>query len=359
MRALIIVAGIASTLLAGCLTVPERPAAATAAPQTGLAAGRAAYDRGEDAKALELLLPVAEAGDRAAQFMVGRILSRDRGVPPDYPRAVQWYEKSAAQGSPQAANNVAIILRAGRAGVPVDMARAAQYFRIAADGGMANGSYMLGVHLEQGQGVPRDLREALRRYEEADTAKDRNSLSHETRRDLGTRLELARLRLRADGGDPQAMMGIADWLAGGGSHLGKDVAEATRLRIAAAERGHAPAQVMAGESLIFGVGAKKDARKAYAFFKAAAEAGHPPAMVWMAQMNNGHLGMPRNDAEARKWLHAAVERNHAPAMGALATAYEHGLYGLKRDPAKAKEWREREAKQLQADEQREAQRRAG
>jgi hypothetical protein len=351
----------ATALLAGCLTVPERPAASAAAPQPNLAAGRAAYDRFEDAKALPLLLPSAESGDRAAQFMVGRIYTRNRGVPVDVQRSIHWYERAVAQGAYQAANNLGIIYRFGE-GVPVDMAKAAGYFRIAADGGMANGCYMLGVHLEQGQGVDRDLREALHWYEQADAAKDRNSLNQESRRDLGQRLELAQLRLKADEGDPRAMMSLAAWYAGGGSHLGKDVGEATRLRIAAAEVGYAPAQVMAGESLVFGVGARKDVKKAYAFFEEAASGGNPQAMVWMAQMNNGHLGFPRNDKAAIQWLNAAIALNHAPAMGAMAGAYENGLFGLKRDPAKARQWREREEKQQAADrkleeEQRAAQRR--
>ena len=346
----------ATALLAGCLSVPEQPAASVAAPQSDLAAGRAAYDRFEDAKALPLLLPAAEAGNRAAQFMVGRIYTRNRGVPVDVQQAIHWYERSVAQGAYQAANNLGIIYRFGQ-GVPVDMTKAAHYFRMAADGGMANGCYMLGVHLEQGQGVPKDLREALHWYEQADAAKDKNTLNHETRRDLGTRLELARLRLKADDGDPRAMMSLADWYSGGGSHLGKNVNEATRLRVAAAEAGYPPAQVMAGESLMFGVGAPKDVKKAYAFFEGAANSGYPPAMVWMAQMNNGHLGFPRNDKAAINWLNAAIALNHALAMEAMAGAYESGLYGLKRDAAQARQWRERAAKQREADAKREEQER--
>ena len=66
-------------------------------------------------------------------------------------------------------------------------------------------------------------------------------------------------------------------------------------------------------------------------------------MVWMAQLNNGRMGYPRNDK-------AAIALNHAPAMGAMAGAYENGLHGLKRDPAEVKRWREREARQHEADE---------
>lgn len=55
----------ASALLTGCLTPPERPpVAATPAPPSSLAAGRVAFDRGEDVKALPLLLPVAEVHGR-------------------------------------------------------------------------------------------------------------------------------------------------------------------------------------------------------------------------------------------------------------------------------------------------------
>jgi TPR repeat protein len=181
--------------------------------------------------------------------MVGRIYTRDRGVPVNVQSSILWYERAVAQGAYQAANNLGIIYRFGQ-GVPVDMAKTASHFRLAAEGGMANGCYVLGVHLEQGQGIAKDLCDALHWYEQAETARDKSSLNQETRRDLGVRLELARLRLKSDEGDPRAMMSLADWYSGGGSHLGKNVNEATRLLVAAAEVGHAPAQVVAGESLM-------------------------------------------------------------------------------------------------------------
>ena len=64
-------------------------------------AGFAAYERGDYATALQLLRPLAEAGDANAQFHLGRIHLGGRGVAKNETEAAQWFRRAADhQGDP-------------------------------------------------------------------------------------------------------------------------------------------------------------------------------------------------------------------------------------------------------------------
>ena len=49
----------------------------------------------------------AEQGDAEAQFNLGQMYRKGRGVPQNYEEAVKWYEKAALQGNATAQNNLA------------------------------------------------------------------------------------------------------------------------------------------------------------------------------------------------------------------------------------------------------------
>jgi Sel1 repeat len=58
-------------------------------------AGMDAYGRGDYAAALRELRPLAEQGDSGAQFYLGLLYENGDGVPRDFVKARQWYEKAA------------------------------------------------------------------------------------------------------------------------------------------------------------------------------------------------------------------------------------------------------------------------
>lgn len=60
--------------------------------------GRAAYIKGDYKNALEILRPIAEAGDAQAQKMMGIMYDYGHGVIADPQQALAWYLKSAEQG---------------------------------------------------------------------------------------------------------------------------------------------------------------------------------------------------------------------------------------------------------------------
>ena len=50
----------------------------------------AAYNRGDYATAVRLWQPLANGGDADAQFNLGQLYYRGRGVPQDYAEAAKW-----------------------------------------------------------------------------------------------------------------------------------------------------------------------------------------------------------------------------------------------------------------------------
>ena len=57
-----------------------------------------AYDSGDYFEALELWLPLAEAGDTTAQYNVATLYRLGRGVPADPVVSVDWYLRAALNG---------------------------------------------------------------------------------------------------------------------------------------------------------------------------------------------------------------------------------------------------------------------
>ena len=89
-----------------------------------------AYDRGEYTKAARLFSPLAEQGVASAQFYLGLMHEKGRGVRQDYQTAVTWFRKAAAQGYAGPQNNLGLIYERGR-GVRKDLVRAFMWYHLA------------------------------------------------------------------------------------------------------------------------------------------------------------------------------------------------------------------------------------
>ncbi len=57
-----------------------------------------AYERGDYETALKEWRPLAEQGEMVAQWSLGVMYERGRGVPQDYVQAYRWYTLAASQG---------------------------------------------------------------------------------------------------------------------------------------------------------------------------------------------------------------------------------------------------------------------
>ena len=98
-------------------------------------AGRAAYEAGDYATALENFQPLAEQGNAEAQFNLGFMYYIGQGVPQDYAEAGRWFRLAAEQGNAGAQVTLGFMHADGQ-GVPQDIVLAHMWFNIAS----ANGS---------------------------------------------------------------------------------------------------------------------------------------------------------------------------------------------------------------------------
>jgi TPR repeat protein len=131
-----------------------RQAAPSDAP-TEYKKGQAAYKRRDYAEAARRFRNAARQGYLRAQFRLGAMYAKGRGVPLDYAEALKWYRKAAEGGYVYAQANLGYMYARGR-GVPRSAAEAARWYRKAARQGYAWAQRNLGHMYYKGRGVPRD-----------------------------------------------------------------------------------------------------------------------------------------------------------------------------------------------------------
>jgi TPR repeat protein len=149
------------------LEPPRAAAGLTPAQHLAKSKGMRAIKRGEFAAAIELLRPIAEAGDAEAQNAVGEMLTDGkRGVTIDEVEAAAWFRKAAIQGFAAGQVNVGLMLEHGT-GVIRDEAEAARWYRRAALEGFAEGQHNLARVYEKGKGLPLDIGQAVFWYAKA------------------------------------------------------------------------------------------------------------------------------------------------------------------------------------------------
>jgi hypothetical protein len=94
-----------------------------------------------------------------AQFYAGEIYYQGKLVPKDIAQAADWFNKAAAQGSPEAINRIGEMWAAGLNGAP-DPKEAANWYHKAAAKGLAEAQCNLGLCYAKGEGVPANPMEA-------------------------------------------------------------------------------------------------------------------------------------------------------------------------------------------------------
>ena len=93
--------------------------------------GYAAYKAGAYQRAIDLWLPLAEAGDARAQEFIGILYEEGHGVPKNIGTAIAWYERAADSGDMAAQYNLGRIYLEGRL-VERDIERGRELLRRAA-----------------------------------------------------------------------------------------------------------------------------------------------------------------------------------------------------------------------------------
>ena len=118
----------------------------------------AAYRQGDYATTLEILLPLADEGNRAAQHNLGAFFADGQR---DYAEAEHWFRMAADRGLAESQFNMGVLYQNGR-GVPRDYHQSAIWYRNAAEHGHARAQLNIGAMYANGEGVPRDYIEAYK-----------------------------------------------------------------------------------------------------------------------------------------------------------------------------------------------------
>ena len=98
--------------------------------------GLFAYGREDYKTAYKLMLPLAEQGVAKAQYNLGLMYGRGKGIVKDDSKAIEWWKLAADQGDGKAQTNLGWMYEKGR-GVNQDDQEAIKWYQLASDQGVA------------------------------------------------------------------------------------------------------------------------------------------------------------------------------------------------------------------------------
>ena len=253
------------------------------------------------------------SNDGSAEFAQGKA-AYDRK---DYAKAMQWYQKSAAQGDADAENTIGLLYASGF-GVPKDYAKAMRWFQKGAAQGRASDEYSIGLLYETGSGVPKDDAEAMRWFQKA--AAQGHGLAKQ---------EIAKLQADQKG-PPEARP-----------------APGPSSETPATKTSNAPGRN--DGSAEYAQGTAADARKDYAqsmqWYQKAAAKGNADAEFRIGTLYAFGRGVPEDDAEGLRWYKKAAAQGNVIAASNIGYFYEHGFGGVPKDDAEALRWYQKAAAQ--------------
>lgn len=267
-----------------------------------LDAGRAAYRAGDYRRALDVLLPLARAGQAEAQRYAGLAHIADENPGRSVSEAVHWLGQAAEQQDAPAAYELGRILKHADDGLKPDRSEAARHFQTAldlseseAEAGSAEHQFVLGLLYWNGDGVRKNAKRGLRW-----------------------------MRLAAEQGDPdyQAMLASALWWAPDTvANMDEAIAWTTRV----AEQGHVGAQYHLAANYAVGDDIEQDFRKAAKWYRRAAKQGNTEAIYNLGCMHLDGEGMTPDAAKGMALLDRAADLGFTDAMGVLGVIHSRGL----------------------------------
>lgn len=176
-----VVAGAAAGAAAAAASAATTIYGADKAPEPVWPAGPAgdaakAWAKGDVEGARKIWEKMAADGDPQAMNNLGVIYDQGKGVEPDPGRAAHWFAQAANAGNPSGMSNYGRMLEQGR-GIPANPAEAARWFDQAARKGQAEAQYNLGLLFENGRGVQKDEAAAAAWYSRAASQNQKDALA--------------------------------------------------------------------------------------------------------------------------------------------------------------------------------------
>lgn len=218
----------------------------------------------------------ADAEDAKAQFNIGEMYAKGDGILKDAAKAMEWYQKAAAQGNAEAQKTIGMFYRDGF-GITKNADKALDWFQKAAAQGNVNAQISLGVMYTIGEGVPKDAAKAFEWFQKA-----------------------------AVQGDVDAQKALGLMYANGSIGAPKDAAKAVEWYQKAATQGNADAQIALGWMYFKGEGVPKDVAKGVGWWQKAAAQGNADAQNKLGWAYWSGNGVSKNLVLAYAWSNLAA-----------------------------------------------------
>jgi TPR repeat protein len=265
--------------------------------ESRLREGYAAFERGDGIEALRLLGPLADAGNKYAQYAVAETLLFNRSLPSgqqrDYARAFALHRQAADQDIPGSQTRVGTAYYYGDA-VPQDFTMARLWFERAAQNGHPAGQTNLAVMLADGVGGSRDADRAVTLLIDALPRGEANTLN-----------TLANAYAR-------------------GAGVPLDYAKAQTLYREAALLGHAIAMDNLGNLYRDGLGVEANTQTARLWFERGAALSEPRALTNLGLLYLKGQGVERDTKKAGDYFRMAAQRSHGDAEYNLGLMFLYG-----------------------------------
>ena len=232
-------------------------------------------------------------------------------------------------------------------------AAAVSWYQKAAEAGLPEANYNLGICYAEGRGVAQDYVVAFYLLQKSaakgyDPAKKKLEAIESEMPELTDKLkkmdpEVFRLYVSARQGYAVSQLELGYgyyW----GEGVAQDYAEAVSWFRKAAEQGNAEAQFNLGACYESGQGVAQDYAAAASWFRRAAEQGHADAQYNLGVYYDKGQGVAQDYAEAVSWYRKAAEQGHASAQYNLSNCYYFGQ-GVAQDYSAAVLWYRKAAEQ--------------
>lgn len=270
--------------------------------------GLRAKNSGNDKRAVDIWLPLAQNGHARAQFTLGYMYSQGIYFKQDAQKAAFWWEMAGENGYTEAQQALGMLLYLGTPTVPKNPTRAAKWNKLAADGGSAYGQLYTGVQYGMGNGVFKDMKLA-QKYLQMAVAQGN--------------VEAAKM-LAAVNDELASGTGSAEYQKGMIAYAKGNFKKARKILERAAKAGDAKSQFVVGTMVQLGQGGKKSHRTAVQWFEKAATQNHPKAQSALGLAYLQGRGVKRDDAKAFALIQKAADQGEPTAYANLGFAYANG-----------------------------------
>ena len=299
----------------------------------------------------------ADQGDKNAQNNLGHMYANGEGVKQNYSKALEWYQKSADQGVTNAQVSVGWYYMNGFGNLTndiIDYKKAIYWNQRAADNGDAEGFNNLGWLYENGLGVEKNLTKAAELYQTAVTKGIKNGAKQKNIEEAQRRLANINALIKANEKqtlqeapvDAEAQIKLANE-----SYKKKNYKQAIDLYRKAAEQGNIAGQYNLGIMYEKGLGVKKDATQAIAWYQKGANQKDKDSLrnLINAQIKlAGQFYQDKNFKDSVLWYRKVADLGSAVGQYNLGILYEKGL-GVAKDDNQAHSWFQKAADQGDAD----------